>query len=341
MAGPTFGRNARLPRPPRRARAWLVAAVLAAAPAAALSVFRAVPVAWPRPVVQALSFTPWLVLPAAVGVACASLSRRAWLFATTTALLALQLFWLFPPGFARPAQATGTRRVELKVMNINAKHGEADAAEIVRLVRDNRIELLAVEEYTPALEDRLADEGLAGLLPNRISRPDARASGAAVYSLHPMTLTGAVPDTQFLMPTVGLNLDSGSQSVSLEVTIVHAKPPVDAGVAQWRQDLAALGKVAARPGNVVLIGDFNATYDHAEFRQLLAGAAGRQTVDVGVAAGSRLIPTWPMDGLPLPGIVIDHIVTNPEITGGAYAVHRVPGSDHAAVVATLGIPVER
>ena len=99
-------------------------------------------------------------------------------------------------------------------------------------------------------------------------------------------------------------------------------------------------QVAARPGNVVLIGDFNATYDHAEFRQLLAGA-GRKAVDVGVAAqGSRLIPTWPMDGLPLPGIVIDHIVTNPEISGGAYSVHVVPGTDHAAILATLSIPVE-
>ena len=47
-----------------------------------------------------------------------------------------------------------------------------------------------------------------------------------------------------------------------------------------------------------------------------------------------------MDGLPLPGIVIDHIVTNPEITGGAYSVHQVPGTDHAAILATLSIPVE-
>ena len=115
---------------------------------------------------------------------------------------------------------------------------------------------------------------------------------------------------------------------------MHAKPPVDAGVAQWRQDLAALGKVAARPGNVVLIGDFNATYDHAEFRQLLDGAGGRP-VDVGVAAGSRLIPTWPMDGLPLPGITIDHIVTNPEITRRRLRGPSVPGTDHAAILATL------
>jgi endonuclease/exonuclease/phosphatase family metal-dependent hydrolase len=150
------------------------------------------------------------------------------------------------------------------------------------------------------------------------------------------------------MPIVRLDLDSAGDSAgnsagqaSVEVTIVHAKPPVDAGVARWRQDLAALGTVAARPGNVILIGDFNATYDHAEFRRLLSGAGGRPTVDVGVATGSRLIPTWPMGGLPLPGIVIDHILTNPEISGAAYSVHPVPGTDHAAILATLSIPVER
>ncbi|AXJ11752.1 endonuclease [Arthrobacter sp. PM3] len=329
-----------MPPPPRRATAWLVLALLAAAPVAVLSVFRAVPGAWPRLVVQLLSFTPWLAVPAAAGVAFASLSRRAWLFATTTALLALQLFWIFAPGLARSAPGAATRRVELKVMNINALHGEADAAAIVRLVRDNGIGLLAVEEHTPALEERLDAAGLAGLLPHRVSRPAARASGTAVFSVHPLELTGMVPDSQFVMPTVRLRPVLGDGSATVEVTVVHAKPPVDAGVTRWRQDLAALGKVAARPGNVVLIGDFNATYDHAEFRQLLAGDGGRPLADVGVAAGSRLIPTWPMDGLPLPGITIDHIVTSTEIQGSAYAVHQVPGTDHAAVVATLSIPAD-
>jgi endonuclease/exonuclease/phosphatase family metal-dependent hydrolase len=307
---------------------------------AVLSVFRAVPGAWPRLVVQLLSFTPWLVFPAAAGVAFASLSRRAWLFATTTALLALQLFWIFAPGLARSAPGAATRRVELKVMNINALHGEADAAAIVRLVRDNGIGLLAVEEHTPALEERLDAAGLAALLPHRVSRPAARASGTAVFAVHPLELTGMVPDSQFVMPTVRLRAGDGDRSASVDVTVVHAKPPVDAGVTRWRQDLEALGKVASRPGNVVLIGDFNATYDHAEFRQLLAGDGGRPLADVGVAAGSRLIPTWPMDSLPLPGIMIDHIVTSTEILGSAYAVHQVPGTDHAAVVATLSIPAD-
>ena len=65
--------------------------------------------------------------------------------------------------------------------------------------------------------------------------------------------------------------------------------------------------------------------------------AGR-LVDVGMAQGSRLIPTWPMDGLSLPGITIDHIVTSPSVRSADYAVHRVPGTDHAAIMVTLSVP---
>jgi endonuclease/exonuclease/phosphatase family metal-dependent hydrolase len=124
-----------------------------------------------------------------------------------------------------------------------------------------------------------------------------------------------------------------------------------------------------RSVNRLLIGDFNATYDHSEFRAVLDGGAGgsadargatgaadsgvaagdagsadsassggRKMVDVGTAAGLRLLPTWPMEGVPLPGITIDHLVTSPQIASTGYTVHRIPGTDHAAVLATLRIP---
>lgn len=86
------------------------------------------------------------------------------------------------------------------------------------------------------------------------------------------------------------------------------------------------------------MGDFNATYDHADFRNLLGGDDGPGLVDVGVAAGARLVPTWPMDGQLLPGITIDHVVTSPDIGSSGYVVHRVAGSDHAAVTAVLDVP---
>jgi endonuclease/exonuclease/phosphatase (EEP) superfamily protein YafD len=345
MTLPAPGRTARLR--PRRGRAglWRVLAVLTAIPLAALAFFRAVPVDWPAPVEQLLAFTPWLALPATAGVLFAVLGRRVWLMVVTAALLAVQLFWLFPlEGLfsldqGRDTPADGARSVQLKVMNINAELGRADAAEIVRLVRDNGIGLLTVQEHTQALEDRLAAEGLASLLPNRISHPVNGAAGSAFYSIHPMRQLGALPDSQFQVPTVRLSLEVGGESAALDVTNVHAQPPVGVRIERWRSDLAAIGRLTASPGNLLLIGDFNATYDHSEFRQLLqGGTGGRQMVDVGTAEGSRLVPTWPMDGQLLPGVVIDHLVTSPQVHGTAYSVHRVAGTDHGAIMATLAVP---
>lgn len=309
---------------------WL----LVTAPVVALSVFRAIPAEWPVLVVQLLSFTPWLAVPAAAALLLAFLGRSRWQQALAVALVLIHVFWLFPLDTARPAAAAGRPAVQLRVMNINSQFGQADAREIVRLVRDNGVALLAIQEHTQGLQDKLSVEGLDRLLPNRISEPTNNAGGSAVYSRYPMELVGIVPDTQFRMPTVRLTVESDGAVAVLEVTDVHVLPPVDDRVAQWRSDLAAVGRVGEGPGNRLLIGDFNATYDHAEFREILALGM----VDVGAASGSRLVPTWPMEGQLLPGITIDHLVTSPGFESSGYEVHRVAGTDHAAIVAALGVP---
>ena len=309
---------------------WL----LATAPVVALSFFRAVPAEWPVLVVQLLSFTPWLAVPAAAALLLAFLGRSRWQQAFAAALVLVHVFWLFPLDKARTAAAAGRPVVELKVMTINSEFGQADAREIVRLVRDNGVALLAIQEHTQGLQDRLSAEGLDRLLPNTISDPAHNAGGSALYSRYPMEPVGIVPDTPFRMPTVRLTAGSDGAAAALEVTNVHVLPPVDHRVAQWRSDLAAVGRVAEGPGNRLLIGDFNATYDHAEFREIL----NLGMVDVGAASGSRLVPTWPMEGPFLPGITIDHLVASPGLESSGYEVHRVAGTDHAALLALLAIP---
>ena len=322
-------------------RVWRLTSAALAAPVAVLSVFRAVPYPWPTPVVQLVSFTPWLVLPAGVSLLFAVLGGRRWMAGAAAGLVAVQLFWLVPldSGQAEAEAAEGTTgdTLELRMMSLNAKLGKADAAEIVRLVRENGITLLTIQEYTQALEDRLGAAGLAGLLPNRLSAPAGRASGNAVYSVHALERTGKVPNSQFPMPIIRLTAEPQGKRAVVELTNVHARAPVGAGLPKWRSDLMTLGQVGSRPGNAVLAGDFNASYDHAEFRHLLQGE-GRKLVDVGMAEGSRLIPTWPMEDLFLPGITIDHIVTSPSVRSADYAVHRVPGTDHAAIMVTLSVP---
>lgn len=323
----------------RRSVTWPVLAVLASLPVAVLSVFRAIPAEWPTAVVQLLSFTPWLVIPAGAALLLSILGRRPWLVWLTAVLMAVQLFWLFPLDHGRSIPGTAAPTVQLTAMNINSAFGQADAAEIVRLVREKGVGLLTVQEHSQALEDRLADEGLSALLPHRISNPTDDGAGSAIYSAHRTEAVGVLPDTPFQMPIVRVTVEGTGTTAVLEVANVHALPPVDVRMGQWRSDLGAVARLAARPGNRLLIGDFNATYDHAEFRALLDGSpGGRKMVDVGTAAGMRLVPTWPMEGHRLPGIAIDHLVTSPGITGSGYAVQRVPGTDHAAVLATLTVP---
>jgi endonuclease/exonuclease/phosphatase (EEP) superfamily protein YafD len=320
---------------------WL--ALLAVLPVLVMSVVRAIPADWPVLAVQLLSFTPWLAVPAALAMILAVAGRSRWQQASAGALLLCQVFWLFPFDAARPAAAgaavSAGAPVELTAMNINSEFGQADAASIVQLVKDNGVDLLTVQEHSQALEDRLSAVGLDRLLPHRISDPTDDGAGSAVYSSYPLELVGILRDTPFRMPTVRVTASAGGSAAVLEVTNVHAMPPVDASVDQWRSDLAAVGRLAGRPGNRLLIGDFNATYDHAEFRGLLGAAPdGAALVDVGMASGSRLVPTWPMEGPRLPGIAIDHLVTTPRVGSTGYQVQRVPGTDHAAVLATFAVP---
>ena len=319
---------------PSAACRWL--ALLFTLPVLVLSGLRAVPVELPVLAVQLLSFTPWLAMPAAAALLLAFLGRSRWLQLSAGVLLLCQVFWLFPLDTARPAAALAGDAVPLTVMNINSEFGEADDGAIVRLVRDNGVDLLAVQEHTQGLQDRLSTAGLDAALPYRISEPTNNAGGSALYSRFQMELVGHVPDTPFRMPTVRLLAGEHGVGAVLEVTNVHVLPPVDAGIDQWRSDLEAVARVADRPGNLLLIGDFNATYDHSEFRELLG--AGPGLVDVGAASGSRLVPTWPMEGPRLPGITIDHLVTSPQVGSSGYQVHTVPGTDHAAVLARLSIP---
>ncbi|MCT9624336.1 endonuclease/exonuclease/phosphatase family protein [Pseudarthrobacter equi] len=328
---------------------WL--SLLAAVPVLVMSVFRAVGAEWPVLVVQLLAFTPWLAVPAGVALVLSLFGGRRWLQLVTAALLACQLFWLFPLDVARPSPAAAAApaaspaeqqppaTVELNVMSINSQFGRADAATIVRLVREKKVALLAIQEHSQGLQERLAAEGLDALLPHRISQPTDDGAGSAVYSSHPLEPVGVLPDTPFLMPTLRLTATGSAAGASavLELTNVHTLPPVDTRVGQWRSDLRALSRLADRPGHRLLMGDFNATYDHAEFRSLLrAGEEG--LVDVAAASGSRLLPTWPMDGTRLPGIAIDHMVTSHGVGSSGYQVHGVPGTDHAAILATVAVP---
>jgi endonuclease/exonuclease/phosphatase family metal-dependent hydrolase len=85
----------------------------------------------------------------------------------------------------------------------------------------------------------------------------------------------------------------------------------------------------------ILAGDFNATFDQAEFRDLVdRGYRGS-----GEATGKGLEPIWPgPDEFPSGLITIDHVLADSRIGVADYGVDDLSGSDRRAIHAQLVLP---
>ena len=80
-------------------------------------------------------------------------------------------------------------------------------------------------------------------------------------------------------------------------------------------------------GPVLVAGDFNTT--------IWANAFDNFRRKSGLNHMGHLIPTWPVQPLPLPQIGIDHIFVSPDLHLSGIAAGRAAGSDHLPLVATV------
>jgi endonuclease/exonuclease/phosphatase family metal-dependent hydrolase len=82
----------------------------------------------------------------------------------------------------------------------------------------------------------------------------------------------------------------------------------------------------------VVVGDFNATTEMYEFRDIL----GTDLKDAAVEAGDGWQMTWSRMSRLLPPLVrIDHVLYSRGLTVTSYHTAGDPGSDHQLITATL------
>lgn len=116
---------------------------------------------------------------------------------------------------------------------------------------------------------------------------------------------------------------------------VHTTSPGPGRWSQWKRSLDELAMMKSHTNTrYVFMGDFNATTDHAPFRDVL----GDRFSDAALQSGHGFAFTWPADKTPLPRFAgIDHIVLDRGITAGQLEVKTIAGSDHAALLATIAV----
>jgi endonuclease/exonuclease/phosphatase (EEP) superfamily protein YafD len=281
-----------------------------------------------EPLIAAMALTPYVAAFGLVlGLLCVLLRRR--IVGFTVLLLALALGALLVPRLLSEEQppADGTR---LRIMSLNLYIGRADPETVVRIAREQKVDVLVMPELTEQENAALGDAGLEDLLPNRVYDTDTSGSGTAVVSRYPLRQIVLMKETTLAQPSMVVDLPDTDDDV--ELTAVHIQPGVRRGSAgTWRQELGELPRPRERLE--VLAGDFNASFDHAAFRSLV----DRGYADAAESTGDGLEATW--RSWPFaPPVTIDHILADNRCAFGSYAVFNVPGSDHKALVSEIILP---
>ena len=210
---------------------------------------------------------------------------------------------------------------------------------MLQLVRRSGADVLVVQELTDGLAGDL-DPVIrgAGLVAADL-HPARGGAGTGIWSRWPFAVLGLLPSNRCAMPQVRVK---PPLSGPVTITAVHTQAPTPRRLHAWRADLAMLVRtVRTSSGPQILAGDFNASRDHAGFRQLLAAGVA-DAADI--ANGWRPGFTWPAHLLPfsrrrwLALTRLDHVLVSPGIEVLAVRAVTVPGTDHKAVVARLQVP---
>jgi endonuclease/exonuclease/phosphatase (EEP) superfamily protein YafD len=283
------------------------------------------------PLVQLMAYTPYAALGAFVIAGLNALVRLWWpaTFAMLTTVLLLTA--VLPRAIADNSVAS--RGVVVRVLSVNLRIGGTDPAAVVDLVRRVDADLVALQEYTPQAQAALDREGLATVLPYRSAHPRELALGSALYSRFPVRADGVRRhDSGFWQAQATVQVPGAGW-----VAVESAHPCAPTGPARsacWQADLADQPHACPHGQLRLLLGDFNATLDHAPLRRLI----GTGYRDAASAVGAGLKPTWPYDRS-LPKVTLDHILVDRRIGVRRFTTYPVRQTDHRAVFAELVLPI--
>ncbi|MFF0264078.1 endonuclease/exonuclease/phosphatase family protein [Kribbella sp. NPDC004536] len=283
------------------------------------------------PFTQLAAFRPQCLVVVLV-LALLMLVRRGWRIASAlVAVLALVGTALtVPREFSRARQAPEGARV-LTIMVANVLGGGARAADVAAVIRAQQPDLVSLPEAQADVREQISvqlqDLRYKGFTAQPIPAAPSATSVLVSASLGDVTFASE-PGTTFgnIVVTAG-NLGA------VQLIAYHGYPPLAGAVPTWKHDLLKVRQWCSQDAPTVIAGDFNATVDHADFRNALNGYCR----SVGPSIGSGLEGTWPADQ---PGVLrtqIDHVVATRQLEPETFATYSIHGTDHRAVVARVAL----
>ncbi|CDO07440.1 endonuclease/exonuclease/phosphatase family protein [Mycolicibacterium cosmeticum] len=284
-------------------------------------------------VLIAAAAAPYAVPLSASAAVLLAVSRR-WVFAAAATLVAVAAAAVQAPVFVRSGDTAAGNTI--RVLTANLYEGRADAGRLLAAAREHA-DVLAVQELTPDIVQRLTAAGVAIDFPFRWIADGPAAEGVGLWSRFPLSATGRVAG--FMLPLLSARVDVPGIEVDPVVLVVHLSGPWPQPIDDWRSDMAQLPRTLrsmadqAGAGCVIAAGDLNSSVDMRDLRTALAESGYH---DAARDAGAGLLRSYPANTVAPPVIGIDHVLTHDCAAISARTV-PLPGSDHLGVVATVAI----
>ncbi|MBA0048477.1 endonuclease/exonuclease/phosphatase family protein [Mycobacteroides sp. LB1] len=259
------------------------------------------------------------------------LVRQWWGVMTAVVVIALQVLAIAPL-YLPDSHLQGTT---ITVLQINLRFGAGDAGAVVATIREHDAGVVTVNELTPEARAKLVAAGIDSVLPYSYTIAEPKAAGTGIWSRYPLTPVHQ-DDQSYAFRQIWAEAEVPGVGPVMLVA-VHTRPPEkDMSSPGWLTELDTIGRQlgALRPDVKVIVGgDFNATYDHFAFRQILTGGFA-DAVD---QAGTGWVPTWREGRWYTRLIGIDHVLTR-GATAKEVRTEAIYGTDHRALIATVVVP---
>ncbi|MGI9612087.1 MAG: endonuclease/exonuclease/phosphatase family protein [Acidimicrobiales bacterium] len=212
--------------------------------------------------------------------------------------------------------------------NVWWKRGEPDA--LARSIEASDADVLVLQEVTSAMVDALGEHPLLeGDYRYRANEPsDVDTTGLAVWSRYPIG-DAAVEVLGASTPVLRTTIESPSGPFRLGA--IHVTAPLDGATTDaWDDELDQLA--GADPSSpALLVGDFNATDDHEQFRAILEAG----WTDAHGPKGCGYDATWPEERIWPTMFRLDHVLMSSHFEALAVDVGDGASSDHRPVIARV------
>lgn len=269
------------------------------------------------------SLTPYATV-LVLAISALAVWQRRTSMASVGALVGVGAFVLSIPLVIPPDQAAPrSDAVGVSVASVNLLFSNPIVDAAANVLVDVDADVIVFIEYTIEHRNTLAAHPLAQHYPHRIERNGSDDVGIAMWSKFPADENDR---PVYVDDTIDASLDGPDGR--LRVLSVHPPTPIH-DFPGWKNHLELIGQVAddiAEP--MLIIGDFNATYWHPVFRDLL----DTDLTDAHIANGEGWSTSWPTDRIFPPFVRLDHALTGSGLVSTDVDDFHVPGSDHAGLV---------